>query len=54
MKDLEGKVAVVTGGSQDIGLGIARVLADKGTNLVISSVSDSRNTDQYIDKSFYL
>ncbi len=36
MKELKGKVAVVTGGSQGIGLGIAGALARAGTNLVIS------------------
>lgn len=60
MKDLEGKVAVVIEGSQGIGLGIARALADKGTNLVISSRCDSRNREavkhlsKCVDKPFYL
>lgn len=36
MKNLAGKVAIVTGGGQGVGLGIAEVLADQGANLVIT------------------
>ncbi len=37
MSRLEGKVALVTGGNQGIGKGIARALAKEGANLVLSA-----------------
>lgn len=36
MKDVEGKVAFITGGSSGIGLGIARAFADAGMKVIIS------------------
>jgi NADP-dependent 3-hydroxy acid dehydrogenase YdfG len=36
MKDVEGKVAVITGGDSGVGLGIARALADAGMKVVIT------------------
>ncbi|MDO7836349.1 SDR family oxidoreductase [Sphingobium sp. HBC34] len=36
MKRLEGKVAIITGGGQGVGLGIAMAFADEGASLVIS------------------
>jgi NAD(P)-dependent dehydrogenase (short-subunit alcohol dehydrogenase family) len=38
MKDLEGKVAFVTGGASGIGLGIARKLVDAGMQVVIADL----------------
>lgn len=36
MKKLAGKVAIVTGGGQGVGLGIAHALADAGANIVLT------------------
>ena len=38
--DLEGKVAVVTGGASGIGKGIAEALKDQGVELVIADIED--------------
>ena len=40
MKALEGKTAFVTGGSTGIGLGMARVFARAGMNVVITDIRD--------------
>ncbi len=40
MEDLTGKVAVITGGASGIGLATARLLAAKGTLLVLADVED--------------
>jgi NAD(P)-dependent dehydrogenase (short-subunit alcohol dehydrogenase family) len=37
VKRLSGKVAIITGGAQTVGLGIARAFADAGAQLVITS-----------------
>jgi len=42
MKTLTGKVALVTGGGQGVGLGIAHALAQAGADLVISGREQSR------------
>ena len=36
MRDLEGKTAIITGGSKGIGLGIAEALLDMGMNVMIT------------------
>lgn len=41
MENLEGKVAVVTGGASGIGLGIARALAGDGMRLVIADLDEA-------------
>ncbi len=41
--DLEGQVALVTGGNSGIGLGIARALARAGAGVVVRGTSEERN-----------
>ncbi len=38
IKEFEGKVAVITGGASGIGLGLAKVFAKRGMNLVIADI----------------
>jgi meso-butanediol dehydrogenase / (S,S)-butanediol dehydrogenase / diacetyl reductase len=40
--ELDGKVALITGAGSGIGLGIARVLADRGAELVLSDLDAAR------------
>lgn len=42
MKDLKDKVAVITGGSSGIGLGIAQALAAEGCNLLITGMNPDK------------
>ena len=39
--DLDGKVAIVTGGGDGIGRGIVRVLAERGADIVIADVNET-------------
>lgn len=41
VRPLEGKLAIITGGSRGIGAGVARNLAAKGVSLVLNYTSDS-------------
>src|ERR1700732_2174629 len=47
--DLVGKVAFVTGGSGDIGCGIARALAVAGADIVISYVGSAERASSTVD-----
>jgi NAD(P)-dependent dehydrogenase (short-subunit alcohol dehydrogenase family) len=50
LKNLSGKVAIVTGGSRGLGFAIARVLADHGSDVVITYVaSDARSRETVKD-----
>ena len=44
-KKLQGKVALVTGGSRGIGAASARALATEGANIAISYVAPDRRTN---------
>lgn len=42
MSQLDGRVAIVTGGVQGIGLGVALSLARAGANIVIAEAAEER------------
>ncbi len=44
--NLEGKVAIVTGGSSGIGRGIALGMAEEGANVVVADISSEPNLDE--------
>lgn len=44
MRDLSGKVAVVTGGASGIGLGIARALIDRDVHVVLADIEEESVT----------
>ena len=39
MKELDGKTAIISGGAEGIGLGIAQVLGRYGMNIVIADIN---------------
>jgi len=49
MKQLEGKVAVVTGASKGIGAGIARALGEAGASVVVNYSSDREGAQRTVD-----
>ena len=51
MKGLEGKVAVVTGGSSGIGLAVVHAFATAGTKVVISDIQDGTEIARGIKES---
>src|SRR4051812_48640391 len=48
MKQLEGKVAVVTGASKGIGAGIARTLGEAGASVVVNYSSDREGAQRTV------
>lgn len=48
MKKLEGKVAIVTGGSKGIGAAIAKALANAGASVVINYASSKEGADSVV------
>lgn len=49
MKKLSGKVAIITGGAQGVGFGIAQAMADEGANIVLTS-RDAKKLERAADK----
>src|SRR5262249_4089003 len=49
MKELEGKVAIVTGASKGIGAGIARAFGDAGASVVVNYASDAGGAQRVVD-----
>jgi len=49
-KTLEGKVALVTGGSRGLGAAIAEALAEQGADVAISYVSSAKKADLVVEK----
>jgi NAD(P)-dependent dehydrogenase (short-subunit alcohol dehydrogenase family) len=49
-KILEGKVALVTGGSRGLGAAIAEALADQGADVAISYVASAEKADKVVEK----
>ena len=50
---LDGKVALITGGTRGIGLATARALGDAGARLFISSRTDSEEAEKTLDALGY-
>ncbi len=49
MKLLEGKTAIVTGGSRGIGKAVAEMFAREGANVIITRVKESNDTEQLLE-----
>ena len=50
MKDLEGKIALVTGASRGLGRGIAEVLAEKGASVIANYRTDTAHAQSICDE----
>ena len=50
MKDLEGKIALVTGASRGLGRGIAEVLAEKGAAVIVNYRTDTAHAQSICDE----
>jgi len=49
---LKGKIAIVTGGAQGLGLAFARALVEEGAHVVTADIIDGQRTANDIDASF--
>lgn len=47
---LEGKIAIVTGSTSGIGLGIARTLADNGCSVIITGLGEPSVIDSLLNE----
>lgn len=52
MSDLEGRVALVTGGAQGLGAAAAKALAAKGAKVVVSDIKDGGETAAAVDGAY--
>ena len=50
MKDLEGKIALVTGASRGLGRGIAEVLAEKGASVIVNYRTDTAHAQSICEE----
>lgn len=50
MKELEGKIALVTGASRGLGRGIADVLAEKGASVIVNYRSDAAHAESLCEE----
>ena len=47
---MDGKVALVTGSTQGIGLGIARRLASGGCSVILTGLAEHETVDKLLDE----
>lgn len=54
MKELNGKIAIVTGGAQGIGLAVTRLMAERGAAVIISDINadGARTAAEMLDGDF--
>lgn len=52
MSDLEGRVALVTGGARGLGAAAAKALAAKGAKVVVTDIADGNETAAAIDGAY--
>ncbi|MEZ5939656.1 MAG: glucose 1-dehydrogenase [Hyphomonadaceae bacterium] len=52
MKDLDGRVALITGGARGIGAATARALAEAGARIVVSDINDGEDTAREVGGAY--